>query len=180
MDVLRYLASLTRPFFRWWWAVITGLATLLAFFEWRSTGMQLSSTAVAVIVGVFLTITFFAASVIVQGFGWYTRSHGQPVIVTCTPANPESPLEVFQLTSMLPLEPGQVISLLRTVGDRTFCIGMLKVERIASSRYQCVPLWIAPSSRQDLKRGQIPLAHLSTTLLLNETDLARFKEEATA
>jgi len=179
MDMIRYLASLTGPFFRWWWAAVTGVATLLSFFEWRSTGAHLSGTAAAIIVGVFLTITFFAASVIVQGFGWYTQSHRQPAIVACTPADRESPVEVFHVTSALPLEPGQVISLHRVMGDRVFCIGMLKVERLVSNRYQCVPLWIAASSKQDLKQGRIPLAHLSASLLLNESDLSRFKEEVT-
>jgi hypothetical protein len=178
VEVLRYLASLTRPFFLWWWAAITGVATLLSFFEWRSAGMHLSGTAVAIVVGTFFTVVFFAASVIVQGLGWYTQSHRQPVIVKCTAADRESSVEIFQLTSVLPLEPGQVISLLRTLDDRVFCIGMLKVERVASNRYQCVPLWIAPGSRQDLKQGRLPLTHLSASLLLNEKDLSLFKEKA--
>ncbi len=180
MELLRYLRALTQPFFRWWWALLTGVATLLSFFQWQQTGVNLSGVTVALSVCAALTLLFFAGSVITQGFGWYTQSQRQPVVVACTPADKESPVEIFHLTSALPLEPGQVISLLRTMGERVFCIGMLKVERIATGRYQCVPLWIAAGPKQELKQGKIPLSHLSASLLLNETDLLRFRQEASA
>ncbi len=180
MDVVRYLGALTRPFFRWWWALITGLATLLSYFTLQATGVSLTAAQAAM--GVFgtLTLAFFAVSVMVEGFGWYRQAHRQPTVVSCTPADAESSPEVFQLTSVLPLDPGQVISLLRAVGDRVVCMGMLKVERLIGERYQCVPLWIAAIHRQDLKQGKIQVAHLSASVLLNESDLTRYREEVSA
>lgn len=180
MQFIRYLGALTRPFFRWWWALITGVATLLSFFAWRTSGVTLSGLQATVGVCLVLTIAFFALSVVLEGFKWYALSRWQPEVVMCAPADSDSPTEVVHLRSAVSLEPGQVISLLRRFGDRQVCMGMLRVERRIEDRYQCVPVWLAAVHRQHLKQGRIHVAQLSASLFLNETDLRRYVEESAA
>jgi hypothetical protein len=86
MELVRYIRALTQPFFRWWWALLTGVATLLSFFQWQQKGMNLSGVTVALSVCLVLTLLFFVGSVVTQGFGWHTQSQRQPVVVACTPA----------------------------------------------------------------------------------------------
>lgn len=177
MEFVRYLGTLASPFFRWWWALITGIATLLSFFAWKTEGLALSGTQVALAVLIFFTLGFFVLSVLVQGFKWYTRAHHNPEVLTCAPATSDSDSEVFHIRSFLPLEPGQVMSLLRTIDDRVVCMGMLKVERVLSDRYQCIPLWLGAIHRRDLKQGKVQPRLLSISLLINESDLSRYLAE---
>lgn len=179
MEFIKYLGILLTPFFRWWWALITGVATLLSFFAWKTSGVNFSGTEVSIAVMGFFTLLFFVLSVISQGFTWYIRAYCNPEVIKCSPAAAnDSESEIFHLRSQLPLEPGQVISMLRTFDDgRVICMGMVKVERLIGDRYQCVPLWIGAGHRQDLKQGKIQATHLSTSLLLNESDLSRYVEE---
>ena len=178
MEFLKYLGTLLTPFFRWWWAVITGIATLLSFFAWKADGLNFSGTQIAFAILLFFTLVFLVLSVVSQGFKWYARAYCNPEVIKCSPAANDSESEIFHLTSLLPLEPGQVISMLRTFDDgRVICMGMLKVERLVDDRYQCVPLWLGPGHRQDLKQGKIQAKHLFTSLLLNESDLSRYIQE---
>ena len=180
MEFLKYVGTLLTPFFRWWWALITGVATLFSFFAWRTTELNLSGIQAALAVLIFFSMLFLVLSVISQGYKWYIRSYCNPEVIKFSPAANDSETEIFHLKSLLPLEPGQVVSVLRTFDDgRVICMGMLKVERLLSDRYQCIPLWIGPGHRQDLKRGKIKEKHLSTSLLLNESDLSRYIEEGT-
>ena len=177
MKFFNYLGTIFRPFFCWWWALITGIATLLAFFNWKAKGMTLSGTLVALLFMLFFTLLFLVISVITQGFKWYTKAHCNPEVIACASATPDSKLEVFHIKSLLPLEPGQVISLLRTFDDRVTRVGMLKVERRLNEYYQCVPLWFGSGHRQDLKLGKLQPRHLTASLFLNESDLSRYLKD---
>ena len=75
MEFGTYLGTLMSPFFRWWWALITGVATLLAFFALKTNGLTLSGTQVALAVLIFFSLVFLMLSVVSQGFKWYSRAH---------------------------------------------------------------------------------------------------------
>jgi len=74
MEFVKYLGTLMSPFFRWWWALITGIATLLSFFAWKTNGLTLSGTQVALAVLILLSLLFLMLSVVRQSFKWYSRA----------------------------------------------------------------------------------------------------------
>ena len=175
MDITAYVTHLLQPFFKWWWAAFTGVLTILGFFG-APDSLTISRLAFAAVLLWVLTGTFLTASVVVQGYGWYRLGQG-PRVVSCAPSASTADPAVFQVKSSLALEPGQVMSVLRTTSHGTGCLGMVKVERrLGGLNYQCRPLWLAPIHKQALAEGRVHVAELSTTLLLNETDLLAYAE----
>ena len=82
------------------------------------------------------------------------------------------------MSSLIPLEPGQVINVLRATERGVGCLGVIKVERVLEPLlYQCAPLWISPMHKNDLASGRVHVAQLSASFLLTETDLLSFATE---
>jgi hypothetical protein len=178
MGFWTYLRDLTKAFFKWWWAVITGIASLLPFFGFPGPSITVSNVVASIVILITFSLLFLTISVMVQGYEWYTDTHNEPVVESCIPARSSSEPEVLRIRSTIPLEPGQVITVLRTTDRGTGCLGMVKVDRLVEPLlYQCAPLWISPLHKNDLAQGRVHVSQLSATFLLNETDLLSFAKE---
>ena len=105
--------KLLSVFFNWWWAAVTGVATVIGFFGMLPT-ITLGRTALAVMLFFGLTLLFLTLSVTVQGYAWYRDGHRSPTVVACTPPESAREPEVFKIQSLIPLQPGQVMSILRS------------------------------------------------------------------
>ena len=57
-NVSGYIKWLLGPFWRWWWAVITGLLSIAAFFGTPDSGLELSKYAISMVIFIFLVILF--------------------------------------------------------------------------------------------------------------------------
>jgi hypothetical protein len=178
MNSWTYLKDLTSVFFKWWWAVITGIASLLPFFGFPGPNIAVSNIAASIVILLTFLLLFLTLSVVVQGYKWYTSANSEPTVESCIPAQSSSDREVFRIRSTTAMEPGRVITILRTTDRGTGCMGMVKVERVAEPLlYQCSPLWLSPMHRNDLAQGKVHVSQLSATFLLNETDLLLFARE---
>ena len=177
--VLLYLKDMLSIFFRWRWAAITGVATLLAFFGVGQAGITLSNYGIALLILFFFLFIFLTISVLVQGYTWFRSAQYSPDVVSCIPARSEPPeSEVFQIRSLIPLQVGQVISILRATDRGTGCLGILAVEReLEGYLYQCSPLWISPPHKKDLTEGQLQISQLQATLFLNKSDLQTYVQD---
>ncbi len=173
MIILRFLKDLTSVFFKWWWALLTAIATFIPLFSLPAKS-TLSNTIIAIIIFVFFLMIFLTLSVISRGYKWYLGSHNAPSVMSCISALTGQNEEIITISSVYELEIGQILTVLRTTNRGTGCFGLIKVDRRLSSlsdKYQCSPLWIAPVHRNDLVQNQVQITQLSTSLFLNYNDL---------
>ena len=70
-----YLAFLFQPFFRWWWAAVTGFASIFSVLVTPQSGLVLNSATVAVIIFVGFTMAFLTVSTLVQGWDLYRKRY---------------------------------------------------------------------------------------------------------
>ena len=63
-----FLGWLFGPFFRWWWALITGTASFLAFVWTPPEGVTISRTGMLLLLFSAFTLAFLVISVVVQGY----------------------------------------------------------------------------------------------------------------
>ncbi|MFN8503534.1 hypothetical protein [Kouleothrix sp.] len=180
MTVGSYLRDITRVFFNWWWAAITGVVGFLPLFGLTGASITLTNGQISLIIFAFSALLFLTVSVVASGYKWYSNAHNSPSVEACIPATSATDPEVFKVRSVVPLDPGQVITVLRTTERGTGCLGIVKVERVLGPLlYQCKPLWIAPIHKNELSQNQVHLSQLSASLLLTETDLLQFAQEVT-
>lgn len=66
-----FIAWLTRPFFKAWWAVITGFASLLALYIARDSRITIGGAGIATMILLLFTIAFVVLSVAAQGWKLY-------------------------------------------------------------------------------------------------------------
>src|SRR5262245_50692730 len=68
-----YFAFLFQPFFRWWWAVITGFASIISLLVTPQSGFVLGQAGVALITFLVLTLAFLTLSTTLQGWQLYRK-----------------------------------------------------------------------------------------------------------
>ena len=181
MTVWTYLRELMSVYFKWWWAALTGIASLLPFLGFPGPEITLSSAVASLLVFLACSLLFLTFSVVSQGYTWYTGARNAAVVESCIPAQSSSEPEVFCIRSAVALEPGGVLTILRTTDRGTGCLGMVKVDRVVESLlYQCSPLWISPIHKSDLAQRKVHVSQLSATFMLNETDLLSFAHEVSS
>jgi hypothetical protein len=179
MSVWSYLRDITGVFFNWWWAAITGIAGLLPLFGFPGSSITISNVQASLVIFLMFTLLFLAISVLVQGYKWYSNAHNSPIVESCVAASSSAEQEVFSIRSIIPLEPGQISTILRTTNRGTGCLGIVKVERVVGPLvYQCIPVWVAPVHKNDLSQNRVHLSELKASLLINEADLYLFAREA--
>lgn len=80
-SVVDYLAYLLRPFFRAWWAAITGFASVLALFLARDSAVVVRAPTIAIVVLVLFGLMFVILATVTQGWFLY-RSQLRSMRVT--------------------------------------------------------------------------------------------------
>ena len=168
-------------FFKWWWAVITAIATFLPLFTLPDS-LVISKGLVGFVIFLCCFFIFITFSVVAQGYKWYLGSHNAPMVASCLPAvaaNQERDQadEVITINSVHDLELGQVLTVFREANRGVGCFGLVKVDRQInprSNQYQCSSFWIAPIHKRDLSNDQVQISQLSTSLFINYNDLVNY------
>ena len=75
-----YLAYLLRPFFRAWWAAITGFASVLALFLARESTIAVGGPGIAIAVLLLFSLSFVILAAVSQGWVLY-KSQAQTMRV---------------------------------------------------------------------------------------------------
>src|SRR5258705_9014964 len=85
MPVARYLVAILDAFIKWWWAAITGVASVLGWMMVPSDGVTLGRLAVSILVFFGLLLVFLVASVLVKAYPWYAGAVEQPRVIEFVP-----------------------------------------------------------------------------------------------
>jgi|ERR1041384_6519008 hypothetical protein len=157
-SVFRYVVRLLDVFIKWWWAVLTGVASIASWWAFP-TGFSIGRVAGIFIIFSVLTLLFLTWSVLLQGFQWYVATETHPQIVAFIPRSADPAVSAGAMPtapsgcSFLVREQGwrltfgHIFGLYRSVEhNEEVCIGILRVDRgrFGDDCVQCTSVWIAP------------------------------------
>lgn len=69
---MSYIVWLLGPFFRWWWAAVTGVIGLIAF-AWTPASVEVSKPILLLILLLASALLFLSATVVTQGWKLYSE-----------------------------------------------------------------------------------------------------------
>lgn len=166
MSVPRYLVAILDAFIKWWWAAITGVASILGWMMVPADGVALGRLAVSILVFFGLLLVFLVASVLVKAYPWYAGAVEHPHVIEFVPragaAGADEPVCTFVIQEAgWKMTPGHVFGLYSARNEEA-CVAVVRVDRGRhnDSALQCVPIWIAPAHLRELRVDGQAAKHL--------------------
>ena len=172
-----FLQFLFSPFFRNWWAALTGCASIFAMYITPSSGITLSGGAMMTATFVGLTLVFIALSVVGQGWQLYTRRLDY-LQVKSFERNRDMPGGwVFVLVGGVDLSVGTVIDIHKKAGAAEVPLSLVRiVSQNSCGAYQATPVGkINPTHIKEHSTGGLRPMDL---VVRTSIDLQRIKEVA--
>lgn len=167
-SITEYLKWVFQPFFRWWWAAITGSASIAAFFGTPKSGVMISNIGVFIIIFLSFTLIFLTISVIIQGWLLFWDKNRQLKLVSVRRSNDLSSDWIFVISGYLRESNGTLIEISRPLEDTEVPFAIVKVVGTTDKGYyQAIPIWISPGHLRDFT-----LNKFDSRILLVKTTLA--------
>jgi len=170
-----FLHFLFSPFFRYWWAALTGCASIFAMYITPSSGIVLSGAAMMTATFVGLTLFFITISVFGQGWQLYMERLGM-VYVSSFERNRDVPEGwVFVIVGGIDLAVGTVIDIHKKTGAAEVPLSLARiVSRNSCGAYQATPIGkINPTHIREHSAGGLRPMDL---VVRTSVDLQRIKE----
>lgn len=152
-----YLAFLFTPFFRNWWAALTGCASILALFVTPTSGVTFNGPGIMTVTFALLLMIFVTLSVCTQGWGLYSgRLRGMRVTEFERNRDVEEGW-VFVIDGDVDLAVGAVVDVHKKTGAAEVPLALAQVmSRRATGGYQAVPIGkLNPAHIQEHSAGGI-------------------------
>jgi hypothetical protein len=158
-----FLSLMFQPFFKWWWAVVTGAASILAFVWTPPAGLTISKAGMLLLVLIGFTMLFLVLSMVVQGWLLFQNRHQRLELVALRQVRDFGPADdrprdlgtdwVFLLRGYLPESTGMLIEIRRPFEEVELAFALVQVTgTTARGLYQASPLWISPGHLRDYSR----------------------------
>jgi hypothetical protein len=167
-----YLTALLSVFFRWWWAALTGVLTIVAFFATPPEGLSVSGAVLAITSLTFLTLAFLTLSTLVVSWRWFSESGMHPVVERIVSSHSTGGQITFVVKSLsFPIGPGTFLALFRVSEyDIEACAAVLEVvaERKDGKGHQAEPRWISDAHKLPLQKGTVKADDLRLRVVSRE------------
>jgi hypothetical protein len=156
-----YLTFLFQPFFRWWWAAVTGFASIFGVLVTPQSGLLLRPPSVAVIIFVVFTMAFLTLSIFVQGWDLYRKRHTDLRVTEIQKTKEYGGEYITALRGDLEVPVGALVELRRPVGENEVLFALVEVRnRTTRGNYVGVPIWTSPGHQRDYFGGKFASTEL--------------------
>ena len=136
-----YLSFLFRPFFRAWWAALTGFASVLALFLARESTVEVGGTIIALAVLLAFTILFVLLSVLTQGWALFQQGWVSLRVSSFDRSKELSEGWVLVIEASTELSVGTVLDVYRRSGLAEVPLALVRiVSRNSSGAFQATPI----------------------------------------
>ena len=117
--ISEYLGWLFQPFFRWWWAAVSGTASIITLWGMPQSGVTFSNATAAIMVLIVSTMTFLTFSVLKQGWSLYWDRNRQLEVVSIRRDKDKAfgADWVFVINGYLPESIGTLVEIRRLLED---------------------------------------------------------------
>jgi hypothetical protein len=170
-----YLGYLFQPFFRAWWAAITGCASILALFITPRTGVLVSGGEMMTLTFAMLLLAFLTLSVFVQGWRLYRRPTATLHVDSFERNRDVQEGWLFVLSGDLEVSVGTVLDVHKRAGAAEVPLALVRViARNSSGAFQAAPIGkLNPLHLREHSAGGLKPEHL---VVRSQVDLQRIKE----
>ncbi|MGD9733582.1 MAG: hypothetical protein AB7U45_15500 [Desulfamplus sp.] len=136
-----YLRFIFSPFFRYWWAALTGCASILAIYITPSQGVTLTGAVMMTMTFVILTMVFITLSALGQSWQLYMmRPQGLRISSFERNRNIKEGW-VFVLYGDIELSVGTVIDIHKRTGTVEVPLALIRIDaRNSDGAYQATPI----------------------------------------
>jgi hypothetical protein len=163
-----YVRLLLEPFFRWWWASITGVASILSFLATPSTGFSFSRLGMSLLALFVSVLLFLTLTVLCQGWELFQARSASLEIVSMQKCRDYGGEYLVLFKGNIPASKGTLIEIRRRIGDLEAPFALVEVlDRNAQGYYQANPIWIAPVHLRDFTADRFVVADLVATAFVN-------------
>lgn len=169
-SVTGYMSWLLRPFFRWWWAVLTGTASILGLILTPDSGITISRPTMLIGILLLLAFVFLGLSTATQGWALYFRKHRpirvlsvQKVLSEQKAVQPHTDL-LFVIDGFLKGGGGTLLDVRRALegAETPFCI--VKVTTVTEDgHFQATPIWASPGHLRAFRKNEFGVRDLRVT-----------------
>ena len=159
--IRKYLTFVLSPFFRWSWALITGVASLLSFVLTTYFEFKLTPPLALVLTLFIFLLLFLALSVLTQGWDLFINRYTMLEVRNVQKSKDFGGDLVFILSGHLPLGIGTVVDIHRRLGDLEVPFALVEVvSQNDKGHYQATPLTTAPAHLRDYNTGKFTVSDL--------------------
>ena len=173
-----FLRLMLGPFFRWWWAAVTGVASIASLFLVPAQGVTLSRFSIAASVLTVSALFFVTLSVLEQGWKLFQDRFIDLEVAAIQRVQEEDMEYIVLLRGYLPTYKGALVELRRRIGEREAPLAFLEVmDRNSQGLYQARAIWIAPLHRPDLVGNRIALSDVLSSTCIDIDKIRRLKDQ---
>ena len=153
-----FLGTLFGSFFRWWWAVLTGFASILSW-VYSPESITLTRGEVASITLIGLLLMFFAVSTIYQGWRIFRDRRSVSTVIAFRQSENYVGEGVFIIRNVHQSFRGKAAELRRTVDGLEVPFAVVEfVDFNAQGLCQANAVWISANHLRELRTGKFVLS----------------------
>jgi hypothetical protein len=172
-----FLQLIFSSFFRWWWAVITGVASIASWLFLSREGILLTPPMFIIVVLIGSALLFLALSTVYQCWLIYQEHFTRLRIVGFQKCNSYGGEHVFLVEGNIGAAQGTVIELKRFYAGVEITIALAEImEKNSKGQYQANPFWISPGHLRDLKMGQFVYSEIEAEPLVKRQTLQKARD----
>lgn len=162
-----FVEILFGSFFRWWWAVLTGFASILSW-VYAPQGITLGRAQLASLTLLGLLLTFFALSTIFQGWRLFKNRLKPSTVVGFQRSDHYGGDFVFIIKGVHQSAQGKVAELRRTVNGVEVSFAIVEfIDFNSDGHYQANPVWISPNHLRELRTGKFAFSEVVVDPLIS-------------
>lgn len=170
-----YLSFILTPTFRWWWLIITGIASISAWLGLPEEGLSLSKQAFIIFMIVESMLIFMLISVIFNSLVLFRESKKILIHDYHMSTDYDDKKIIFILKSPIVLDNDMLLSLIRNCNGVEVCISLLHVEgKREDGIFQAKEIWMAPAHIRELNSKSISRNDLFVRRNLTFGEIKRF------
>ncbi len=172
-----FISLIFRTFFRWWWAAITGAASIASLLFVPPSGINLNSFLLFILIFSISFLLFLTASTVYQGWIIFRSGYKNIIVLGILKNNCYDGDHIIKLSSTLSLIQGTIIQLSRFYDGVEVPIALAEiVEKNSKDEYQAKPIWFSPGHLNDFKTGKYTHSEINATCSVQLRTMEKWKK----
>ncbi|OLS20660.1 MAG: hypothetical protein HeimC3_39260 [Candidatus Heimdallarchaeota archaeon LC_3] len=173
---ISFLGYLTNSFFRWWWALITGIASLISLLV--SKDNVYDKIFLLIIVFCLFSVLFLLLTTINQSWKLYKEYPNKIQIIEIKKSKNYNSEFVFILKIQKKISIPILAEIIRVDKNESITIGLIEIIDINENNYyQAKEIWIASGHLRDFKNLKFNQNHMKINPDIKLRTLQRAKEK---
>lgn len=160
---IRYIGWLFGPFFRWWWAAVTGIIGLIAF-AWTPASISFSKPVLLLLLLVVSALFFLSATVLAQGWKLFSERSSFRIVSLTRVEEGEFDCEWIVIFEGPPgIQVDWILQVDRKFDDgRVASFAIIRVlNKLNECTYQAASVWLKSGFMSDYQKHRFTVRNLA-------------------